>query len=303
MLHPRKLPPLLALRAFEAAARHVSFRTAAEELAVTPTAVSHQVRLLEDTLGLPLFERHVRRVSLTQAGAHLYPVLRDGLDAFSRAVAELYPQPRRRAVTVTATTLFTARRLIPALGAFQAAWPQYELRLNATDEAVDLVSGAADIAVRYGAGPFVGLVSEPLCCERFGLVCSPSIGLSRPEQLLEATIIHSEWRRRDIQPGWERWRSLAGLPTLNTTNGLRFTDESHAIQAAIAGHGVAIASLVLVEDELSRGVLVHPFGPVIEGHHYHLVATPENMACDDVRAVCDWLKTTGQNEATDSRGT
>lgn len=266
---------------------------AAEELAVTPTAISHQVRLLEDTLGLTLFERHVRRVSLTRAGTHLYPVLRDGLDSFSRAITELYPQSQRRAVTVTATTLFTARRLIPALGAFQQAWPQYELRLHATDEAVDLLGGAADIAVRYGGGPFPDLVAEALCRERFGLVCSPSLALSQPDQLAAMTLIHSEWHRRDMQPDWERWRSMANLPSLDTTSGLRFTDESHAIQAAIAGHGVAIASLFLVEDELARGVLVHPFGPVIEGHEYYLVATPENMASEDVRAVCGWLKVIG----------
>lgn len=290
MPYPRKLPPLLALRAFEAAARHLSFRDAAEELAVTPTAISHQVRLLEETLGLPLFERHVRRVSLTVHGSHLYPVLRDGLDDFARAIAGLYPQSERRAVTVTATTLFTARRLIPALGAFRKAWPQFELRLNATDEVVDMHVGAADIAVRYGAGPFPDLIAEPLCRERFGLVCSPSLGLSRPEQLLETTLIHSEWYRRDMQPDWESWRSLARLSELDTTGGLRFNDEGHAIQAAIAGHGVAIASLVLVEDELSHGILVHPFGPVIEGHHFHLVATPENMACEDVQAICAWLK-------------
>ncbi|MBB3809721.1 LysR substrate-binding domain-containing protein [Pseudochelatococcus contaminans] len=290
MNQPRKLPPLSALRAFEAAARHLSFQKAAEELAVTPTAVSHQIRLLEQTLGLPLFERHVRRVSLTAAGAHLYPVLREGLDNFAHAIAELYPQSRRKAVTVTATTLFTARRLIPALGQFQQAWPQFELRLYASDDAVDLAGGAADIAVRYGSGPFPGLVSEPLCRERFGVVCSPSLRLRQPADLREQTLIHSEWRRKDVQPDWARWCALAGITDIDVEAGLRFTDESHTIQAAIAGHGVAITSLIHVEDELSRGVLVHPFGPVLDGHAYHLVATQDNMACEDVQAVRDWLR-------------
>lgn len=291
MIQPRKLPPLPALRAFEAAARHLSFRLAAEELAVTPTAISHQIRLLEGLLGLALFRRHVRRVSLTEAGAHLYPVLRAGLDSFAQAIAGLYPPPRPGPVTVTATTLFTASRLIPALGAFRAAWPQYELRLHATDDVVDLAGGAADIAIRYAPGPFPGLVSQRLCRERFGPVCSPSLGLSRPRQLSDSVLIHSEWRRRDMQPDWPRWRAAAAMASLDVTGGLRFTDESHAIQAAIAGHGVAIASLVLVADELARGVLVHPFGPVIEGHAYHLVAPAEVMARADVQAVCGWLKT------------
>jgi LysR family glycine cleavage system transcriptional activator len=289
MMSPRKLPPLASLRAFEAAARHLSFRKAADELAVTPTAVSHQLRLLEATLGLPLFERHVRRVSLTQAGAQLYPVLREGLDSFARAIAELAPE-RRSAVTISATTLFTARRLIPALSSFQAQWPQFALRLHASDEAVDLVSGAADIAVRYGAGPFAGLVSEVLCQDRFGVVCSPVLGLREPADLTAATLIHSEWHRRDLQPDWRRWQALAQVAGLNVDAGLRITDESHAIQAAVAGQGVVITSLFLIEDELARGVLVHPFGPVIEGHHYHLVATERNMASADVEAVRQWLK-------------
>jgi len=286
----RKLPPLAALRAFEAAARHLSFQKAAAELAVTPTAISHQLRLLEATLGLALFERQVRRVSLTQAGAHLYPVLREGLDNFARAIAELSPQPRRSAVTISATTLFTARRLIPALGLFQKQWPQYALRLHASDDAVDLSGGAADIAVRYGAGPFPGLVSEILCQDRFGVVCSPALGLRDAADLVTATLIHSEWRRRDMQPDWRRWQVLAQVPGLNVDAGLHITDESHAIQAAVAGQGVVITSLFLVEDELSRGVLVHPFGPVIEGHDYHLVASEENMASADVEAVRQWLK-------------
>lgn len=286
----RKLPPLAALRAFEAAARHLSFQKAAAELAVTPTAISHQLRLLEATLGLALFERQVRRVSLTQAGAHLYPVLREGLDNFARAIAELSPQPRRNAVTISATTLFTARRLIPALGLFQKQWPQYALRLHASDDAVDLLSGAADIAVRYGAGPFPGLVSEVLCQDRFGVVCSPALGLRDAADLVTATLIHSEWRRRDLQPDWRRWQALAQVPGLNVDAGLHITDESHAIQAAVAGQGVVITSLFLIEDELSRGVLVHPFGPIIEGHDYHLVATQENMASADVEAVRLWLK-------------
>jgi len=290
MIGTRKLPPLAALRAFEAAARHLSFQKAARELAVTPTAISHQLRLLEATLGLPLFHRHVRRVSLTPAGVQLYPVLRDGLDDFARAIAGLSPSSQRSAVTISATTLFTARRLIPALGRFQAQWPQFALRLHASDDAVDLASGAADLAVRYGAGPFPGLVSEPLCQERFGVVCSPSLDLRDPADLTAARLIHSEWLRRDLQPNWRRWQALARVAGVNVEAGLRFTDESHAIQAAVAGQGVVITSLFLVEDEISRGVLVHPFGPVIEGHHYHLVATEENMASADVQAVRQWLK-------------
>ena len=286
----RRLPPLAALRAFEAAARHLSFRRAAGELAVTPTAISHQIRLLEATLGTALFIRQVRRVVLTEAGRRLYPPLRDGFDAFARAIADLSPLSRRKAVTLTATTLFTGRRLLPALDAFRAGHPGFDLRLHASDEAVDLQAGSADIAVRYGAGPFPGLIAEPLLSERFGILCSPRLGVLRPDDLRRATLIHVEWRRPEMAPDWRRWARLAGMSDLATETGPRFTDDGHALQAAVAGHGVAIASLVLARPEIEAGLLVHPFGPLIDGETYHVVATPENMACADVQAVRAWLK-------------
>lgn len=286
----RRLPPLGALRAFEAAARHLSFRKAAAELAVTPTAISHQVKLLEETLGLPLFVRQVRRVALTEAGQRLYPALRDGFDGFARTIADLAPQGRRDAVTLTATTLFTARRLLPALDAFRSRHPSFDLRLHASDETVDLESGIADIAVRYGSGPFDGLVSEPLLSERFGILSSPRLDIRRPEDLRRATLLHVEWKRPGMAPDWRRWTRMAGIAGIAIAEGPRFTDDGHALQAAIAGHGVAIASLVLAAPEIEAGLLAHPFGPVIVGETYHVAATRENMARPDVRAVRDWLK-------------
>lgn len=288
--HGRRLPSLAALKAFEAAARHLSFQKAARELFVTPTAVSHQIRELESSLGMPMFQRHIRRVTLTPAGQQLFPVLRQGFDAFAQAIAGLYPASRRSAVTVTANTLFAARRLIPALGGFQRDHPQFQLRLHASDDIVDLDSGVADVAVRYGAGPFPGLVSEPLCRERFGVVCSPTLGVQTLEDLKGATLIHAEWRRGDYQPTWRKWCALSGLEGMDLEAGLTFTDDSHAIQAAIAGHGVAIASLPLVGDELARGVLVQPFATALEGEYYHFVTTVGNAACEDVQAVRDWLR-------------
>lgn len=286
----RRLPPLAALRAFEAAARHLSFRRAADELAVTPTAISHQIRLLEETLGMALFVRQVRRIGLTDAGQRLYPTLRDGFDAFEHAIADLSPQNRRKAVTLTATTLFTARRLLPALGSFRSGHPAFDLRLHASDELVDLHSGGADIAVRYGPGPFDGLVAEPLLSERFGILCNPSLGLSSPNELKRATLLHVEWKRPGMAPDWRRWAKLAGIADLAVEEGPRFSEDGHALQAAVAGHGVVIASLVLAGPEIEAGLLVNPFGPVIEGETYQIVATPQNMACADVQAVRGWLK-------------
>lgn len=290
MLRHRRLPPLAALRAFEAAARQLSFRRAAEELAVTPTAISHQIRLLEAALGMALFVRQVRRVALTDAGQRLYPTLRDGFDAFERAILDLSQQSRRKAVTLTATTLFTARRLLPALGRFRSEHPAFDLRLHASDEAVDLHAGSADVAVRYGSGPFDGLVAEPLLAERFGVLCSPHLGIANADDLKRATLIHTEWKRPGLAPDWRRWVRLAGARDLAVEEGPRLTDDGHALQAAVAGHGVVIASLVLARPEIDAGLLVHPFGPEIEGETYHILATPENAACADVKAVCTWLR-------------
>ncbi|WP_294049088.1 LysR substrate-binding domain-containing protein [Sphingopyxis sp.] len=289
MIRNRKLPPLAALRAFEAAARHLSFQKAAGELAVTPTAISHQIRLLEDVLGFALFTRQVRQVALTEAGERLYPTLRDGFDAFDRALADLAPGPRRAAVTLTATIQFTARRLLPALGSFRERFPDFDLRLHSSNELVDLAAGLADVAVRYGRGPFDGLVGWPLFSERFGLLCSPKLGLTGPEDLARATLLHVEWHQPANASDWRRWARLAGVEGLAVDEGPRFSSDDHAVQAAVAGHGVMIGSLILARPEIDAGLLVHPFGPVIEGESYHMLATPANMACADVRAVCAWL--------------
>ncbi|HEV2672939.1 MAG TPA: LysR substrate-binding domain-containing protein [Aliidongia sp.] len=287
----RRLPPLAALRAFEAAARHLSFRKAAAELAVTPTAISHQIRILETDLGLTLFDRHIRRVSLTAAGRALFPPLRDGFAGFARAIDGLYPQVRRVAVTLTATPLFTERLLIPSLGIFRARYPDFEIRLHASEAAVDLQGDVADAAVRYGTGPFPGLVAHPLGDERFGVLCSPTLGLVVPADLRRVTLLHAEWHRQtERTPDWRRWAREAGADWLDVAAGPRFTDESHAIQAAIAGQGAVIASPLLLRDALASGVLVQPFGPLLQGDGYHFVATPGNMACADVVALRRWIQ-------------
>lgn len=287
----RSLPPLAALRAFEAAARHLSFRRAADELVVTPTAISHQIRLLEDTLGQPVFVRHVRRVALTPAGSLLYPVLRDGFDAFDRAVGQIGAVRSRPSVILSATTLFTARRLVPALGAFAKTHPDIDLHLHASDLPVDLSAGHADIAVRYGGRPARDLVAEPLVSDRFGILCSPALGVMRPDDLPAVPLLHAEWKSRIEAPDWRRWAALAGMDDLAVASGARFTDDSHALQAAIAGHGALISSLVLAAPDLVAGLLVHPFGPVIDGAPYTILATSQALARTEVAAVRDWLRT------------
>jgi LysR family glycine cleavage system transcriptional activator len=284
----RRHLPLGALRAFEAAARLGSFRLAAEELAVTPTAISHRIRDLEETLGLKLFLRQVRRVELTAPGRALFPVLRDGFDAFASALAALGPDAGDATVTLSAPVAFTARRLLPLIPDLRRDHPDLQLRLHASDDPVDLRSGAADLAIRYGHGPFEGLVAEPLFVDAFAPVCSPRLAMRSIEALRDQTLLHAEWRHPAADtPTWARWASGSGLGDLHAAASLTFTDDSHAIQAAVAGLGVALTSLALVRDELESGLLVQPFAPVLQGRPYQLLRLP--TASSAVVAVHEWL--------------
>lgn len=286
----RHLPPLGTLRAFEAAARHRSFKAAATELAVTPTAISHQIRQLELTLGIRLFERQTRRVSLTDAGEYLFPVIRDGLDNFAVALDRLTARQRHSSLTLSATPAFVAKWLIPRLSTWNAHHKQIDLRLHASEEAIDFASGVADIAIRFGRGPYPGLHSELLLTCNFAPVAAPQLKLRRAEDLKRQTLLHFQWHRsRRDTPTWRLWATQAGLSDLDTSKGVRFSDEAHAIQAAIAGQGVALLSLPLVAAELSSGALVQPFGPILTADSYHLVLPPEQLERPEIIALRDWL--------------
>jgi LysR family glycine cleavage system transcriptional activator len=286
----RHLPPLAALRAFEAAARHLSFKRAAEELHVTPTAISHQVRLLEDTLGVLLFERRTRQVLMTAEAQGLFPVLRDGFDAFARALDGIAPRPARASVTVTATTAFTAKWLVPRVAAFHAVRPDVDLKLLATEEVVDLGAGTADLALRYGRVSDLDLAAEPLMVDRYAAVASPRLRLKKPGDLKSVTLLHFDWRSNNPnKPTWPRWLQSAGIKGVDGEAGLRFSDESHAIQAAIAGHGVGLLSSALIADELAAGTLVIPFGPSIDGFTCFLVHNTKRPLTEAAAAVRSWL--------------
>lgn len=288
----RRLPPLSALRAFEAAARHGSFKLAASELAVTPTAISHQIRSLEEHIGLPVFNREIRKVVLTEAGARLYPVLRNGFDAFESVIERLAPQTRRPQVTISATTAFTAKWLVPRVSRFQAQHPGIDLQLHASDNAVDLTENGIDLAIRYGRGPYPGLEADIMFADDFAPVVNPRLGIVTQQDLAKAPLIHFQWRRVDpLNPTWESWFAASGLPWSSTTRPqLRFSDESHAIQAAVAGQGIALLSLALLRDEIAAGQLVQPFGPIVPGHAYHLVRRADRAPSAAMNAVMEWLR-------------
>ena len=291
----RRLLPLSALRAFEAAARLGSFKAAADELGVTPTAISHQIRGLEAASGVALFDRQVRRVTLTDAGAQLYPVLRDGFDAFQAALERL-TQPRRRPqVVISATNAFTVKWVVPRMSDFRERHPDIDLQLQASDEVVDLRSRAVDIAIRYGRGPYPGLVTQPLFTDHFAPVANPRLGVRSIEDLARVPLICFDWKRAQPEnPTWERWFATAGVQGLSPAGQLRFSDEGHAIQAAVAGQGIALVSQALIAEELAAGHLMQPFGPVIDGHTYHVAVSADRAPSASAKAVIDWLRSQGE---------
>lgn len=290
----RRLPPLLALRAFEAAAAHLSFQRAAQELSVTPSAISHQVRALEESLGQPLFRRLTRQLALTPAGHRLFDDLRTGFDLLEAGVDKLRRPPASQAVTLSTNTAFAARWVLPRIEAFRKACPGVELRLHASDTLVDLARGEADIAVRSGNGNWPGLVSRELMRERYAPLCSPMLGLNDAADLPKYRLIHCDWQPQALAPAvWPRWFREAGIAPPRgramKASGLSFSDETHAMLAALAGHGVALLSLTLSAEELRSGALVQPFGPALDTGSYFLAVANGREDEPGVRAVWEWI--------------
>ncbi|KWZ30027.1 LysR substrate-binding domain-containing protein [Burkholderia anthina] len=288
----RKLPPLSALRAFEAAARRAGFKAAADELNVTPTAISHQIRQLEEWLDVKLFERETRGVRLTENGKALFPALRDGFDSFERAIEAARNIDETKVATLTSTVAFTAKCLAARAGGFRTAYPDWTLRLDATNAIVDL-DQSAHASIRYGSGYYPGLISEPLFRDRFTPVCRPHLSISDEKDLQRATLIHFDWGPavRDDQRAitWARWLEAAKIRGTDPNDGLRFNDEVHAMQATLAGQGIGLISLTLVSDELANGTLVRPFDLALDSFQYDLVYSPRSATRHATEILRDWV--------------
>jgi len=292
----RQLPPLNALRAFEAAGRHLSFTRAAEELHVTPAAVSHQVRALEQYLGVRLFRRRPRGLLLTEAGQQALPGVGAGFDRIAGALAELREAETMRPLTVSVAPSFAARWLVPRLEAFWQSHPDIELRIDATERVADFRQDDVDLGIRYGFGDYAGLHVECLAPQKVFPVCSPWLmdgeyPLREPTNLRHHTLIHVEWERAGMTaPDWPTWLATAGVEGVDAEAGPRFGQQAMAVQAAIAGHGVALASELLVADDLDHGRLVRPFEQSLEEHFtYFFVCLPEALERPRVRTFRDWM--------------
>lgn len=261
----RRLPPLNALRAFEAAGRHLSISRAAEELNVTPAAVSQQVKALEEYLEVALFRRFNKALLLTDAGQACLPGLRGGFDLLTEAVKHVATLEARRPLTVSVTASFGGKWLVPRLDRFRELHPSIDVRIDATARLVDFSREDVDVAIRYGPGRERGLRIDRLMGEEIFPVCSPELlvgnfPLNSPESLCHYTLLHVDSATLDeTWPDWQMWLLTAGVGGIDVSRGPRFTRPSMAVQAATEAHGVALGSSVLVADDLAEGRLVKPF--------------------------------------------
>src|SRR5258706_4441883 len=299
----QKLPPLIELRAFEAAARHLSFKKAAAELGVTPTAISHQIRLLERYCGRALFRRRPRPLSLTDAGARLFPAIRGGLEAFAVAIAAfLRRDGNQQPLRVTTTNAFASRWLVPRLPAWRKLHPDTPLEVIGTDSVLDLQAGDGDVAIRYATSRRASPddICEELLRDTFWHVCNPRLlspgRLKRPADLARHVLIHSYWAPADREPPtWQRWLAAAqrrwrNVPEFKHMQHLSFREELHAIEAVGAGQGGGGLSDVLVGHELASGTLVKAFDLSLPGYSFYVVRRPGHPREATIRAFSAWVR-------------
>jgi LysR family transcriptional regulator, glycine cleavage system transcriptional activator len=291
------LPPLSALRAFEAAARHMSFSKAATELHVTPAAVSHQIHALEEDLGTRLFHRMNRSIELTASAKVLLPGLTEAFAGIQSSVRRLRAHNDTGTLTVTASPSIAAKWLVLRLHRFQEQHAEVDVRISATDEVVDLTRGDFDIAIRYGTGDYPGLEIELLFTNEVFPACSPQLlttgpPLRTPDDLTHHNLIHDQAVERDpLAPTWAMWLRAAGVKNVPATAGLSFSNMYLALDAAIAGHGVALAQSTIAAADLAAGRLIRLFTLALPDQFaYYIVTAPGALERPKVRAFRDWLR-------------
>ncbi|MCC5978283.1 MAG: transcriptional regulator GcvA [Salinarimonas sp.] len=302
----RSLPPLNALRAFEAAARHMSFSKAAEELNVTPAAISQQIRTLEDIAGVKLFRRLTRSLLLSDAGQVALPAVTEGLDQLAEGYRAMRRQEEAGVLTVSVAPSLGAKWLVPRLERFRDKHPEFDIRIDATDRVVDFQRGDVDLALRYGSGAYEGLTAHCLMSELAAPVCSPALlagkhPLREPADLRHHTLLHSQWRlQHAFAPNWRMWLRATGLADIDPESGPRFSEDNLVVQAAIAGQGVALVGRAVAAADLRAGLLVHPFGTgsgESSGYCYYVVYPEGDAARPKVRAFTDWVLEEAEDSA------
>lgn len=292
----RRLPPLNALRAFEAAARHLNFEKAGDEIAVTASAVGQQVKQLEAWLGKPLFTRLPSKgVALTALGERYAASIKDALDTLHEATARALKPDSSRSLTVSTIPSFATAWLIPRLGSLRQRHPDLEIRVSISMERTDFARDDVDVAIRLGKGNYPGLRTNLLVEETFFPVCAASLldnpdhPLREPADLLHQTLLHESTELPDYMT-WDRWLAAVGIKGADTDHGPRFSHTFLCLQAAASGQGVALATNVLIGDYLQAGRLVRPFPQEVKGSHHYYVVCPEATAeKPEIAAFRTWL--------------
>jgi len=290
----RHLPPLNALRAFEAAARHLSFTKAADELNVTQAAVSHQIKTLEERLGMVLFQRLTRSLLLTEAGQQYFPPVLEALDIIANATDRLHRHDQTGALTLSTMDSFAANWLVPRLSRFRDIHPEIDVRISTNDESIDLLRANIDIGVRYGHGDWAGNRVDKLMSEKVFPVCSPDL-LKRLESkgtplltandLRHVTLLHD-----DMRVDWRMWLMASNATQVDDSRGISLEHSNLVIQAAIQGDGVALARSALSAWELQTGRLVKPFDLSLPATFAYYIVSPEAYAGrPKIKAFRDWL--------------
>ena len=296
----RRLPPLNALRAFEAAARHLNFSRAADELSVTPGAVSQQIQNLEDYIGAALFKRTPKGLLLTDAAQIALPALREAFDRLAEAASMLTAAVDGRRLTVSVAPSFAAKWLVPRLGKFETIHPQVDVWVSAGMELVDFANGEVDVAIRYGAGRYPGLEATRLMQETLIAVASPELiahqALNDPGDLAHHVLLHDGSPDADPScPDWTMWLAARGIKSVDGQRGPRFNQSSLVIEAAVGGRGVALAKRTLAQADLDAGRLVTPFNfSDAVDFAYYVVYPKAKGRLPQVKAFVAWLTAEAQ---------
>jgi LysR family glycine cleavage system transcriptional activator len=296
----RRLPPLTALRAFEAAARHGNFVKAAAELGVTPGAISQHIKGLEESLGLALFQRQARGVRLTEAGRAYLPGVAEGFDRLARATLQVNDPASGGAtagrLSLTVLPSFAAGWLVRRLPAFRARHPEIDLVIRSERQTIDLHREDADLAIRYGLGDFPNLEATHLLREEIFPVCAPALLNADPPLRVAADLMRHELLHDEGALGnepwirWQPWFDELGLSDATRKSALHFTDSVQLFQAALLGQGVALGRSVLIGDELASGRLVRPFAMSrASSYAYYAVTTKAARANPRVAAFIAWM--------------
>mgnify|MGYP002629350244 CR=1 FL=1 len=287
-MHPRNLP-LAALRTFESAARHLSFKQAAEELCVSATTVSNQIRRLEQELGCKLFIRRTRAVVLTDAGRSLSRVLSRSLEDI-RLEVETHMRARRKSVSLAVGPIFGSRWMIPRLDRFGEDLPGIDIELRNSPRITDASMMTADIAIDWGIGQWVGLENTPLFEIVYSPVLSPALaerlGMpARPEEVARFPVIHQQDRHE-----WQEWLKVAGCAGMPLTDKATIVDTNVVIQAAIAGQGIALGIFPFCQSEVDSGRLIKPFDiDLTPTRSFHLLTRPGARQRREIDEVCKWM--------------